>query len=108
APKAFNAYSGTFSTDGRRAIFLGQYNGATMSGGVYEYRDNLYTQQDITDVSIPNFDQPPYNADSQTTLNAGAFRPGCDEGLIVGGKNTFSGQTALVIKFSVTNGTHCP
>ena len=65
-------------------------------------------QVDFTDVSIPNFSLPPYNADSQVTLNDVAWRPGCEGGLVVGGSNTFSSQKGYVVRFAVTNGIACP
>ncbi|MFO0616204.1 MAG: WD40 repeat domain-containing protein [Polyangiaceae bacterium] len=97
-----------FSTDGARALVLGGYGGNPPVGQIYEFRDDLFQQADITDVSIPNFSLAPYNAISQDRLNDAAFRPGCDGGLIVGGSSTFSGSKAYVIRFSVDNGTACP
>jgi WD40 repeat protein len=91
-----------FSTDGNRALYYGG------QGRLWEFRHDLEAQADFTDVSIPNFTMPPYNAISQTALNDVAWRPGCDGGLVVGGANTFSGTQALIIAFSVTNGVACP
>jgi WD40 repeat protein len=97
-----------FSTDGARALILGGVFGSPAVGQVYEFRDDVYTQAGITNVSIPGFDQPPFNASTQATLNDVAWRPGCDGGLIVGGANTFTAQQAFVVRFSVTNGVPCP
>ncbi|HEY4121678.1 MAG TPA: hypothetical protein VGM56_27620 [Byssovorax sp.] len=62
----------------------------------------------MTDVSIPNFGFPPYNAITGVELNDAAWRPGCDGGLVVGGSNSFSAQTAYVVRFQVDNGVACP
>jgi hypothetical protein len=97
-----------FSTDGRRALILGNAGGTPLVGRVFEFRDDLYDQSDITDVSIPDFGLPPYNASSQASLNDVAWRPGCEGGLLVGGTNTFSVQDAYVVRFSVDNGIACP
>jgi WD40 repeat protein len=97
-----------FSTDGRRALILGNYGGNPAVGRVFEFRHDVFTQAGITDVSIPNFALPPYNASSQSALNDVAWRPGCEGGLIVGGANTFTSQQAFVIRFSVDNGIACP
>jgi hypothetical protein len=97
-----------FSTSGSRALLLGGSFGSPAVGEVYEFRDDLLTQAQITDVSIPGFAGPPYNASSQATLNDVAWRPGCDGGIIVGGADTFSAQQAFVIRFAVQNGVACP
>ncbi len=106
SPTLPGLYTGRFSTDGARALILGGY-GSGGVGQVYEFRDDLLLQADITDVFIPNFSGPPYNADSSVRLNDVAWRPGCDGGLIVGGDDTFSEQHAYVIRFDVTNGVAC-
>jgi hypothetical protein len=94
-----------FSTDGRRALVLG----GTFSGKglAYEFRHDLFTQNQIYDVSIPNFESPPYNADTSVQLNDLAWRPGCDQGLIVGGSSTVGSQKGYLIQFKVDNGTPC-
>lgn len=97
-----------FSTDGNRALILGGYGGNPAVGQVYEFRHDVFTQTGITEVSIPNFSLPPYNASSQARLNDVAWRPGCEGGIIVGGVNTFTAQQAFVIRFSVDNGVQCP
>jgi hypothetical protein len=100
-------YAVRFSTDGSRALALGQAVGSPMVGRVAEFRHDLFTQAEFTDVSIPNFSLPPYNATSGVSLNDAAWRPGCDGGLLVGGANTITAQKAHVIRFSVDNGTLC-
>jgi len=57
-----------FSTDGRRAIILG----ANTAGRVWEYRHELLSTSEFTDVSIPKFTSPPYNADSNARLHDAA------------------------------------
>jgi hypothetical protein len=101
-------YAVRFSNDGNRALVLGQAVGSPMVGRVAEFRHDLFTQPEFTDVSIPNFSLPPYNATSGVSLNDVAWRPGCEGGLIVGGANTISSQKAYVIRFSVDNGVLCP
>ena len=101
-------YEVEFSPDGRRALILGGLGGSPAVGQVYEFRHDLFTQAEVTSVSIPNFALPPYNATSQTRLNGVAWRPGCEGGLIVGGANTVTSQLALVIRFSIDNGLACP
>ena len=101
-------YQVGFSSDGRRALILGNTGGSPQVGRAFEFRHDLFTQTQITDVSIPNFGLPPYNASMQANLNDVAWRPACDGGLVVGGTNTFSSQQAFVIRFSVDNGVPCP
>jgi hypothetical protein len=100
-----------FSTDGRRALVLGgcgQCGGANAVGQVYEFRHDHMAQAEITDVSIPGFGAPPYNAEQGVTLNDAAWRPGCEGGLVVGGANTFSTKRGYVVRFAVDNGVACP
>lgn len=96
----------SFSPDGRLALITGRALGASLRGTVFEYRHDLYSAAEITDVSIEGFSLAPYLATSSTTLNDSAFRPGCDGGLIVGG--SVSPSTGLVITFQRTDGTRCP
>ena len=76
----------------------------TTGSTVLEYRHDLWTVAAITDVSIPGFGAAPYNADSNTNLNDSAFRPGCDGGLVVGGRTDFSGSTGMLIEFAIEGG----
>jgi hypothetical protein len=101
-PTVNGASSVTFSTDGARALAYGGF------GRVHEYRYDLFSVGDIVDVSISNLAAMPFTQPSGATLNAMAWRPGCDEGVAVGGANTFSGTSAFVAMFRVTNGRRCP
>ncbi len=92
----------TFSTDGARALAYGGF------GRVHEFRYDLYSPADIVDVSISNLAGMPFTQPTGATLNAIAWRPGCEEGLAVGGANSFSGTSAFVAAFRVTNGRRCP
>ncbi len=107
SPVLLGIFTAGFSTSGTRALILGGYGGAGI-GQVYEFRDDLMQQTDFTDVSIPGFSGPPYNADTNARLNDVAWRPGCDGGLIVGGDDTVFAQHGYVIRFSVDNGVTCP
>jgi hypothetical protein len=100
-------FTARFSTSGTRALILGGY-GSGGVGQVYEFRNDLMAQADFTDVSIPGFSGPPYNASNGVTLNDVAWQPGCDGGIIVGGADTFETEVGYVIRFSVTNGVACP
>jgi hypothetical protein len=106
SPLALGGYQIGFSTDGRRALVLGGYQSG--SGQVYEYVHDTYPTWDNTNVplmnvSIANFGSPPYNAGSAVELNDVAWRPGCDQGLVVGGSST----QGHIIKFTVDNGCAC-
>jgi len=96
-----------FSSSGSRALIIGGYDSSTDSAQIFEYRHDLYTSDDIFPVFLSNFDSPPYSANSQVHLNDVAWRPGCDEGIIVGGANTFSITRGYVIRFQVINGLPC-
>jgi hypothetical protein len=98
----------SFSSDGRRALIVGGAGRTPLRAGVLEYRHDLWSMDQITDVSIPGFDAAPYLGDTSTSLRASAFRPGCDGGVIVGGKTSFSGSTGLLIEFTIEGGTACP
>ena len=108
SPKCAGGYQVSFSTSGSRALILGGYGGSPAVGRVHEYRHKLMNQNDFTDVSIPNFGKPPYNASSGVSLHDAAWRPGCDGGVIVGGCNSYSCKKAYVVTFQVSNGKKCP
>ena len=83
-------------------------------GTVIEYRHDEYSCSapltpdcDLTEVSIQNFDAPPFSAPDSTSLNDLAWRPGCDGGVIVGGKNDFSGTYGFVATFQLEGGESC-
>ncbi|MFT6397243.1 MAG: hypothetical protein ACJAYU_001989 [Bradymonadia bacterium] len=56
---------------------------------------------------MPNFDAAPWSTPSSTFLSDIAWRPDCDGGLIVGGKDNFSGNFGLVARFELEGGTSC-
>lgn len=95
----------SFSPDGSLALITGRAIGASLRGTILEFRHDLYSATEITDVSIEGFGAPPYSATSSTYLNDSAFRPGCHGGLIVGGTATTS--TGMVIEFQRTDGVAC-
>lgn len=100
-------YDVSFSPDGRRALVVGNSGATPLRGTVLEYRHDLYSFAAITDVSIPNFAMPPYNATTSTILNDSAFRPGCDGGLVVGGSSGVSGSVGMIIEFQIEGGAAC-
>ena len=108
-----NIYRATFNRDGSRALIYGQAGGAPLSAPVIEYRHgnysctNPFTDCGLTDVSIPNFDQAPYNGDSLTWLLAADWSPVCDGGLLVGGNSSFLGSIGKVVLFNLVGGTAC-
>ncbi len=77
---------------------------APIRGTVLEYRHDLFSQAEITDVSIPGFDEAPWFGTPDTWLMASAWRPGCDGGLLVGGEFVGSG---LAIEFALEGGVLC-
>ncbi len=101
-PTLTGASSVVFFSDGARALAYGGF------GRVHEYRYDLYTSTDIVNVSISNLAMAPFTQPSNAMLNAMAWRPGCEEGLAVGGANSSSGTSAFVAVFRVTNGRRCP
>lgn len=101
-PTLAGAAAVTFSTDGARALAYGGF------GRLHEYRYDLYRASDIVDVSITNLSIAPFTQPSGATLNAVAWRPGCEEGLAVGGANSSGATSAFVAAFRVTNGRRCP
>lgn len=105
-------WGAAFQTNGQRAIIFGQYmniSGSAPFGVVFEYRHDLYRCPspqafcDLTEVSIANFDAPPFSATNGTRLNDAAWKPGCAGGLIVGG----NGALGLVITFQVEGQPSC-
>jgi hypothetical protein len=96
------------SDDGARFVIAGGFDRARDVLFVAEYRDPLYAEADIVDVSIPAFSQAPW----QGVAGAGVFdvvwRPGCDGGYMAGGCNLPSCQRGYLIAFQVLNGRRCP
>ncbi|MEZ4393730.1 MAG: hypothetical protein R3A48_21885 [Polyangiales bacterium] len=101
-PTLAGAYDVAFNDVGSRALAYGG------NGRVWEFRTDLFDRMEISDVSISGLNSPPYNQPSNAFLRAVAWRPGCDEGLAVGGSSSLSGSTAFVAYFRVTNGRACP
>lgn len=62
---------------------------------------------EVADVSIASFDAAPWLGDSSVHLKDVDFRPGCDGGLIVGGKSSFSGSQGWLIEFALEGGVSC-
>ncbi|PKN25926.1 MAG: hypothetical protein CVU65_07220 [Deltaproteobacteria bacterium HGW-Deltaproteobacteria-22] len=104
-----------FQPNGLRALVLGQYQNisGTIFGGVFEYRHGHYScvtpfaNCEITEVSIPSFGAPPWNATSGTVLQDAAWRSDCDGGLIVGGSTAYSTPYAFIARFQIINGAPC-
>ena len=95
-------------------MIVGRAGIAPARGTSIEYRHDLYdcvntdNDCDLTEVSIPNFDAPPWNADRNERLNEAAFRPGCDGGILVGGYSNFNGSNGLVARFQIVGGDAVP
>src|SRR5690606_19495470 len=100
-------YDVSLSPDGRVGLIVGRAVGSPPRGSVFEYRHDLWSASEITDVSIEGFSLAPYLATSNTYLNDSAFRPGCDGGLIVGGRSDFSTSVGLLIEHQRTDGVRC-
>ncbi len=100
-PTLAGAFDVAFNDNGTRALAYGG------NGRVWEYRTDLYDRAEIRDVSIAGLNGPPYNQPSSANLRAVAWRPGCDEGLAMGGSSTLSGTSAFIAYFRVTNGRAC-
>lgn len=100
-PTLAGAFDVAFNDTGTRALAYGG------NGRVWEYRTDLYDRAEIRDVSIAGLNGPPYLQPSNANLRAVAWRPGCDEGLALGGSSTLSGTSAFITYFRVTNGRAC-
>lgn len=96
----------SFSGDGRFGLITGRALGTMLRGTIYEYRHDLYTRSEITDVSIDGFALAPYLGTTNTSLTDSAWRPGCDGGLVVGGQLTPTSR-GLVIEFQRAGGVAC-
>jgi hypothetical protein len=101
SPTVRGASAVAFSTDGARALAFGGF------GSVHEYRSDLYAMDDLTDVSM-SLAAAPFAQPSNAIVRALAWRPGCEEGIAVGGANSASGTTAFVAAFRVMGGRRCP
>ncbi len=103
---ASGIYDVSFSADGRFALVTGRALGTSLRGTVFEFRHDLYSRSEITDVSIEGFALPPYSATSSTSLIDSAWRPGCDGGLLVGGQSSPT-SVGLVVEFQRVGGAAC-
>jgi hypothetical protein len=101
SPTAVSSFGVSFNDDGTRAFAFGGF------GVLTEYRYDLYAMSDFTEARIPLADAP-YAQPTDARVNDVAWRPGCDEGLAVGGANTFSRTSAFVAYFRALNGRRCP
>ena len=99
-------YDVSFSPDGRLALVTGRAIGTVLRGTVFEYRHDLWSASEITDVSIEGFSAAPYLATSNTYLLDSAFRPGCEGGLIVGGQGS-PASVGMIVEFQRATGRAC-
>ena len=103
----------SFQQGGRRALVYGQAGRTPLTATLIEYRHDLddcvspFGDCQWTDVSIPSFDQAPWLGQTSTSINDAAWRPGCDGGLLVGGRSDFRGSTPLLAEFQLENGAAC-
>ena len=96
-----------FQSDGRRALIVGRAAATPLTAAMLEYRHDLYSMSEIANVSISGFDAAPWLGDSNVSLKDVAFRPGCDGGLIVGGKTSFSGSQGWLIELAIEGAVSC-
>ena len=83
---------------------LAAHQGNPIVGAVLEYRHGAPAGQELNNVSINGFENAPFNGTRNTYFFDGAFRPGCDEGLLVGGE---SARNPMVIRFRIEGGRVC-
>ncbi|TVR04306.1 MAG: hypothetical protein EA398_02645 [Deltaproteobacteria bacterium] len=98
-----------FAPDGRRGLIVGRRTVSPPGGLVMEVLpcDGAGQNCPITEVLVPGFDAPPYNAGSNAHLHESAWRPGCDGGLIVGGESGLSLDRGFLIRFDLEGGRPC-
>ncbi len=101
SPVARASFGVAFNDNGTRAFAFGGF------GYLTEFRYNLYTSAELTQSQIP-LAMAPFTQPTGAQLNAVAWRPGCDEGLAVGGVNNVTQQGAFVAVFRAMNGRRCP
>lgn len=94
------AFGVTFNTEGTRALAFGGF------GYLHEFRTNLYSAPEITQTQMP-LAVAPFSQPTNATIADVAWRPGCDEGLIVGGSSNISRTTVFAATFRVANGRAC-
>ncbi|MEM7246006.1 MAG: hypothetical protein AAF533_11735 [Acidobacteriota bacterium] len=106
-----------FQQTGRRALIHGgrMSIGGNVFAAMVEYRHDLYdcpapltADCAMTEVSIPNFGSAPWNAPNGANVNDVAWRPGCDEGVIVGGYTNFMTEYGFIGTFEIEGGLRCP
>ena len=94
------AFGVTFNTEGTRALAFGGF------GYLHEFRTNLYSAPEITQTQMP-LAAAPFSQPTNATIADVAWRPGCDEGLIVGGSSNITRTTVFAATFRVANGRAC-
>ena len=111
APRFSNKgiYNLRFKTDGSRTLIVGRAGLMPTTGTVLEYRHDLYScpapfsNCELSDVGVPNFDQAPYLGTSNTYFYDADWRPGCEGGVIVGGDSS----RGLAVSFQLVGGDSC-
>jgi hypothetical protein len=101
SPTLRGAFGVAFNDVGTRAIAFGGF------GYLHEYRADLYSAGEIVQTQIGLADAP-FLQPTEARLADLAWRPGCDEGLAVGGANTLARQSVFVAYFRVLKGRRCP
>jgi len=97
--------------DGTRAVVVGRVVGAPLSATVYEHQPGMavaYDDAAWVDVSIPDFDQPPWSGNTNQYLLDVDWQPqsNCDGGLIVGRDDGTPGF-GLLIRFYDSGDSDC-
>ncbi|MBN2724217.1 MAG: hypothetical protein JXR95_09120 [Deltaproteobacteria bacterium] len=109
-----------FEPSGERALILGrkmEISGAPFGdsfGVVMEYRHDFYScvqpltaNCDITEVSIPDFGDPPFIAPDSTELTDASWRTDCSGGVIIGGYTSYSTDYGFIATFQLESGINC-
>jgi len=99
-PTVRGSYGVTFNTEGTRALAFGGF------GYLHEFRTNLFSASEITQTQMP-LAAPPFSQPDNANIADVAWRPNCDEGLIVGGSSNISRTTVFVATFRAVNGRRC-
>ena len=71
---------------------------------LYDTEESRY----ITLDELAGLGAAPYAQPTNASLRALAWRPGCEEGVAVGGASSLAGTTAFVAAFRVMGGRRCP
>ncbi len=96
-----------FSDDGNRAIIMGAYEQSSGIAELREYRHGDYRTAGLTNISIPGFSLAPWLARNGIGIFDAVWRPGCDEGYMVGGCGSLGCSRGYLIAFNVQNGRQC-